>query len=211
MKILLWILPLLVLLAGCARLHPGVRARCAGLRPYGGGKSVRIALDDPAEDPSVVTLDRLPDGLLVTFDVNDSELVVRPEEKIWMSDSVEFYADLRAYRERTLLNGYARGVFQIIAAPPAQGRPVRCEIISRGFPVPEGFSSAGCRTPHGYRIQMFLPEASFREIHGPFRDTLYMDASVNHVNGGGGNTKVFWKGNDDNWQYPHNFAPVTFP
>lgn len=198
MKKLLWTLPLVIL------------SGCAGLQPYGGKNSVALDLKGEGES-AVVTLDRLPEGLLVTFDVVDNELVARPEEKIWMSDGVEFYADLRPYRERVLLNGYARGVFQIIAVPPVDGLPVRWEILSRGFPVPEGFSAAGRKTKNGYQIQMFLPADSFADIHGPFRDTIYIDVAVKDVDGEGNRSSVFWAGNSDNWQYPHNFKPLELP
>jgi hypothetical protein len=183
---------------------------CAGLQPSGGEHSLSIQLDGSTDATAEVTIDRRPDGLLVTFDVTDDSLVSKPKEKIWMSDSVEFYADLRPYRERVLINGYAKGAFQIIAVPPVAGNPVRCEIVSRGFPVPEGFSADGRLTEQGYQIQLFLPEKSFTEVHGPFRDPLYLDVALKDVDADG--TKaLFWKGNGDNWQYPHNFAPVCLP
>ncbi len=159
---------------------------------------------------AVVTIDRRPEGLSVTFDVTDRELFVKPDDKIWMSDCVELYVDLRPYRERVLLNAYARGVFQIIAVPPADGNPLRYEVISRGFPVPDGFTADGRLTDSGYQIQLFLPEMSFTEVHGPFRDTLYLDVALKDVHADGSSEALFWKGSNDNWQHPHNFAPVTF-
>lgn len=182
---------------------------CTGVRPYGGEGSIRIHLDGD-ESAAEVTLERLLGGLLVTYDVLDEELVAKPDEKIWMSDCVEFYADLRPYRERVLLNTYARGVFQVIAVPPVDGAPVRAELISRGFPVPEGFSATGRLTESGYMIQLFLPEKSFAEIHGSLKGTIYLDVALKDVDA---NAKqdLFWKGNGDNWQHPSNFSPVTLP
>lgn len=197
MKKIFWILPGIML------------AGCAGIKPYGGERSMMISLDGEADATAVVTLDRLPDGLLVTYDVTDEDLIAKPDEKIWMSDGVEFYADLRPYRERTLLNGYARGVFQIIVVPPVNNQPVRCELISRGFPIPDSFSATGRLTKHGYQIQLFLPEESFADIHGSLQGTIYLDVALKDVDADGSSKAVFWNGNGDNWQYPHNFAPVT--
>jgi hypothetical protein len=82
---------------------------------------------------------------------------------------------------------------------------------SYGFPVPEGIRAASIQTATGYTVQFFLPEESFREIHGPFRDTVYLDVAVNDADTDGSTGKIFWKGNGDDWQYPHNFQPVSLP
>jgi hypothetical protein len=199
MKKLLLIIPLIALTG------------CTELKPFGGENSVQLNLPGPADLAASAMLDRLPDGLLVTIKVLDDQLVADPEKPLWDSDSIEFYADLRPYRERELLNGYARGVFQLIVRPPAGDAPMDWSLKSYGFPVPEGIRVSSVRTASGYTVQFFLPEKSFREIHGPFRDTLYVDVAVNNVDADGRNEKIFWKGNGDNWQHPHNFQPVTLP
>jgi len=184
---------------------------CAGLKPFGGENSVKLDLSGAANLSAVATLDRVADGLLVTVDVKDSGLVVDPAKEMWESDCVEFYADLRPYRERALLNQYGPGVFQITVRPPANGVPSDWSFRSTGLPVPEGFTAKAVQTKGGYTAQMFLPEESTREIHGPIRDTVYVDVAVNNVNADGSRTKIFLKGNKDNWQFPRNFQPVTLP
>lgn len=198
MKKLLLILPLMTLTAS------------AGLNPFGGEHSVQLDLPGTADLAAVATLDRLADGLQVTVAVRDDQLVADPEKEVWFSDSVEFYADLRAYRLRAL-NQYERGVFQVVVRPPVGGAPMDWHFKSYGFPVPEGLSVVAEPTPDGYRVQMFFPEDAMREIHGPFRDTLYLDVAVNDVDADGGSGKIFWKGNRDDWQYPHNFGAVSLP
>ena len=63
----------------------------------------------------------------------------------------------------------------------------------------------------GYTVQIFLPEKTLSEIHGPIRDIVYIDIAVNDVDADGTSDKLFWKGTRDNWRYPHNFAPVALP
>jgi hypothetical protein len=184
---------------------------CAGLKPFGGENSVKLELPGTADFSAAVILDRLPDGLRVTVEVKDGSLVTDSTKELWDGDCVEFYADLRPYRERVLLNQYGPGVFQITVRPPAGGVPADWSFRSTGLPVPEGFTAKAVQTKGGYTVQIFLPEESTREIHGPIRDTLYVDVAVNNVNAGGSRTKIFWKGNRDNWQHPHNFQPVSLP
>lgn len=199
MKKILWILPLMGLTS------------CAGLKPFGGENSVKLELPGTATLSAVAILNRLPDGLRVTVEVKDAVLITDPVKELWDGDCVEFYADLRPYRERTLFNQYAPGVFQITVRPPANGVPADWSFRSTGLPVPEGFTAKAAQTRGGYTVQIFLPAESVREIHGPLRDTIYMDVAVNNVNPDGSRTKIFWKGNKDNWQYPHNFAPISLP
>lgn len=199
MKKLLWILPLMAL------------AGCAGLRVFGGNDCVRLELPGAADVSAVATLERIEGGLQVTVEVKDFCVTVDPQKELWSSDCVEFYADLRPYRERMLFNQYAPGVFQITVRPPANGVPAAWSFRSTGLPVPEGFTATAVPTPDGYTVQLFFPEKSMREIHGPIRDTFYMDVAVNNVNADGSHTKIFWKGNGDDWQCPRNFAPVTLP
>lgn len=184
---------------------------CAGLKPFGGENSVKLELPGTANVSAVATLNRLPDGLRVTVEVKDDVLITDPAKELWDGDCVEFYADLRPYRERALLNQYGPGVFQITVRPPANGVPADWNFRSVGLPVPEGFTAKAVQTKSGYTVQLFLPSESMREIHGPLRDTLYVDVAVNNVNADGCRTKIFWKGNKDNWQYPRNFQPVTLP
>lgn len=184
---------------------------CAGLKPFGGENSVKLDIPGTPDFSAVAILDRLPDGLLVTIHVNDRDLIVDPQKELWENDCVEFYADLRPYRERALLNQYAPGVFQVTVRPPSGGVPADWTFGSVGLPVPEGFTAKAVQTKGGYTVQIFLPAESTREIHGPIRDTIYVDVAVNNVNADGSRTKIFWKGNRDNWQHPRNFAPVILP
>lgn len=183
---------------------------CAGLKPFGGETCVKLELPGTPSFSAVATLDRLPDGLRVTVEVKDADLVTDPQKELWDGDCVEFYADLRPYRERALLNQYGPGVFQITVRPPAHGVPAAWDFRSTGLPVPEGFTAKAVQTRSGYTVQIFLPAESTREIHGSLRDMIYVDVAVNNVNKDGSRTKIFWKGNKDNWQSPRNFAPVRF-
>lgn len=210
MKHLYWILPL-VLLTGCAAFKPCVWCVQARLKPFGGKNSVKLDLPAKPGLSAVAVLDRLPDGIQVSVEVKDSDLVVNPAKELWSGDCVEFYADLRPYRERSLLNEYAQGVFQITVRPPSGKVPADWSFRSTGFPIPEGFTAKAAQTKGGYTVQLFLPDKSMREIHGPLRDTIYIDVAVNNVNADGSHTKIFWKGNSDDWQYPHNFQPVSLP
>jgi hypothetical protein len=211
--VLLLILPLiLALLAGCAVFNcSACKVRRAGILSYGGEGAVRLELPGTADLSATAFLDRSVDGLQVTVEVQDDHLLADPAKDIWSSDSVEFYADLRPYRERVLYNQYARGVFQMIVRPAIGAVPLEWHLKSYGFPVPEGIRVASLETSTGYIVQFFLPEESFREIHGPFRDPLYLDIAVNDVDPAGTQGKFFWKGNGDDWQHPHNFQPVSLP
>jgi hypothetical protein len=184
---------------------------CAGLKPFGGENSAKLELPGTADVSAAATLNRVAEGLRITVEVKDGSLVTYSTKELWESDCVEFYADLRPYRERKLLNQYGPGVFQITIRPPADGVPAGWSFRSTGLPIPKGFTAKAVQTKGGYTVQLFLPAESTREIHGPIRDTIYVDVAVNSVNADGSRMKIFWKGNKDNWQYPHNFAPVTLP
>lgn len=208
MKVILIALPFLLLigLAACARFN-----LTGGIKPFGARGGVSLDFPRSPDFSAVAIIERLNDGLQVTFEVQDRDVIVYPHKELWESDGVEFYADLRSYRERAMFNHYAPGVFQITVQAPVGSKPPVWSFRSVGLPVPAGFQVNGKRTKSGYIIQLFLPEETTREIHGPFRETIYLDAAVNNVRPDGTAEKFFWRGNGDNWKSPRNFAPVTVP
>lgn len=180
------------------------------IKSYDSDSAIHLPLPTASAGKAVAIIERLPDGLQVTFKVEDDDVVVLPEKELWESDCVELYVDLRPYRLRTLHNYYEAGVMQITVQAPTHRATPRWTFRSAGVPAPDGLRVLGKRTKYGYILQIFLPEATTRALHGPLRETIYLDVAVNNIQPDGSSAKSYWKGNGENWQSPANFAPVIF-
>ncbi|MCF8380368.1 MAG: sulfatase-like hydrolase/transferase [Bacteroidales bacterium] len=196
---------------------------CSGFQGFDSESAIKIELKDsiqlvnglenwsgPDDCSSVAYLNKTPAGLLFTIEVFDDSIKTGNPAS-YMNDGVELYFDMRPPRLRER-NIYQSGVFQAVILPEPgkkQMAPIEWFPSSYQTGIPGTRAYTELREK-GYVVQVTIPYTGLKRNHFWPRTTFYMDVAINDADTGARESQIMWRGKNDNWNKPHNFAQVQF-
>lgn len=196
---------------------------CSGFSPFDYESSIKIFINEekqvvmgeenwtgPQDCSSHAYLNRTPASLLFTIEVFDDSIKTG-EPQSYMNDGVELYFDFRPPRLRRK-NVYEKGVFQAVILPEPgkkQLAPIQWFPGSYENAVPGTRAYTELRDS-GYVLQVSIPYSGLKRLHFWPRKKFYLDVAINDADTGARESQLMWRGKNDNWNNPHNFAPVSF-
>jgi arylsulfatase A-like enzyme len=196
---------------------------CSGFRTFDHKNAIKIQIntaqqvvmgsdswEGPMDCSSNAYLNKTPGGLLFTIEVFDDSIKTGQPQS-YMNDGIELYFDLRPPRLR-LKNSYEKGVFQAVILPePGKKQIAPIEWFPKSYKtsIPGTMAYTELRDS-GYVVQVSIPYSGLRRNHFWPRNNFYLDVAINDADTGARESQLMWKGENDNWNKPHNFEAVFF-